>query len=545
MTTSSGSSKKPFGSTTRPQPRQQSNSGWLDPQPLHGKLLPVEKLRPEMIPEPLRAWVEDVAHRMQCPIDYVAAPTICALSSVIGAGCSIRPKRLDDWAVIPNTWGGVVAPSGRKKSPAIEAALLPVKRLERKALEEFEQQMVAHAVEVAAYKAQHNAINYDMERASRTGGMRNGVTFDQLKEKLAKLKEPKKPACRRFLTNDVTIAKVGILTKENPRGIMLSRDELIGLLVQWDREDRREDRAFHLEAWNGYGSYRTDRVERGTTISLNLCEVIFGGIQPSKLIAYLALTTNNIENDGLLQRFQLLVCPDDLGAQTTVVDQEPKAGSRDKVYVIFEALAEMDFTKHGAELNDHAKVPYFHFSDEAQEFFYEWYLDLDHRRRAESEDIMIEHLSKFDSLMPSLALIFHLAEIANWSTSLKRDDPEPSKSVSLHCAKLAVEWCDYLESHARRIYGLAGSFSLQSAKKLLKKIRDGEIRDGFNARDVYSKNWSFLDTEERAIAAIKECIATGWLRAVPSPRPATGRPPTPTYEIHPRAVEILKKQQDE
>ena len=327
---------------------------------------------------------------------------------------------------------------------------------------------------------------------------------------------------------------------------MLSRDELIGLLVQWDREDRREDRAFHLEAWNGYGSYRTDRVERGTTISHNLCEVIFGGIQPSKLIAYLALTTNNIENDGLLQRFQLLVCPDDLGAQRTIVDQEPKAPSRDKVYMIFETLAQMDFTKHGAEISEHAKVPYFHFSDEAQHFFYEWYLQLDHKRRAESEDIMVEHLSKFDSLMPSLALIFHLAEVASWNMSLKRDDPEPSKSVSLHCAQLAVEWCDYLETHARRIYGLAMRMSLQSARKLLKKIRDGEVRDGFNARDVYIKNWSFLDTEERANAGIKECIAASWLREIPSPRLAgRGRPPAPTYKIHPRAVEILKKQQSE
>ena len=72
---------------------QQPDQDWPDPQPLHGKLLPVEKLRPEMIPEPLRAWVEDVAHRMHCPIDFIGAPTICALSSVIGAGCSIRPKR--------------------------------------------------------------------------------------------------------------------------------------------------------------------------------------------------------------------------------------------------------------------------------------------------------------------------------------------------------------------------------------------------------------------------------------------------------------------
>ena len=36
------------------------------------------------------------------------------------------------------------------------------------------------------------------------------------------------------------------------------------------------------------------------------------------------------------------------------------------------------------------------------------------REGAGSESIIVEHLSKFDSLMPSLALIFHLVERANW-----------------------------------------------------------------------------------------------------------------------------------
>ena len=46
---------------------------------------------------------------------------------------------------------------------------------------------------------------------------------------------------------------------------MLSRDELIGLLVQWDGEwIAGKIVAFHLEAWNGYGQFnRTDRVAAG------------------------------------------------------------------------------------------------------------------------------------------------------------------------------------------------------------------------------------------------------------------------------------------
>ena len=39
--------------------------------------------------------------------------------------------------------------------------------------------------------------------------------------------------------------------EENPRGLAIVRDELVGLLVVWDREDRRTDRCFHLQGWNG------------------------------------------------------------------------------------------------------------------------------------------------------------------------------------------------------------------------------------------------------------------------------------------------------
>ena len=58
-----------------------------------------------MLPESLRhEWVT-VSHRMQCPLDFVGVTSVCMFSLVIGAGCAIRPKQRDDWAVIPNLWG--------------------------------------------------------------------------------------------------------------------------------------------------------------------------------------------------------------------------------------------------------------------------------------------------------------------------------------------------------------------------------------------------------------------------------------------------------
>ena len=131
------------------------------------------------------------------------------------------------------------------------------------------------------------------------------------KHALKNLKVPEVPVWRRYRTNDTTVEKLGELLKENPRGILIFRDELIGLLAALDREDRKSDRGFYLEAWNGYGNYHYDRIGRGTVSIENCCVSILGGIQPSKLLAYLHQARDALGNDGLLQRFQLLVYPDE------------------------------------------------------------------------------------------------------------------------------------------------------------------------------------------------------------------------------------------
>ena len=78
--------------------------------------------------------------------------------------------------------------------------------------------------------------------------------MEAAKHALKNLGPPEQPILRRYRTNDPTVEKLGELLKENPRGLLIFRDELIGFLAGLDREDRKSDRGFYLEAWNGYGS---------------------------------------------------------------------------------------------------------------------------------------------------------------------------------------------------------------------------------------------------------------------------------------------------
>jgi Protein of unknown function (DUF3987) len=442
---------------------------------------------------------------------------------------------------VPNLWGGVIGRPGTKKSPMIHAVFQPLSELEKRAQEQYEVEMGSHEAEKVAFEARRKAIRAEMGKRAAKGG-----DIEELKEHYASLKPPVSPEPKRFLTNDATIEKAHEIMAQNPRGLTILRDELVGLLVVWDQEDQKDARYFHLQGWNGYGSYTCDRIGRGTIHTPQLCEVIYGGIQPSKLLGYLGMVRSDIGNDGLLQRFQLLVYPDEPFGEPRIIDEYPDHAAKGRVFDISEKLASMDFTAYGAEADEGTKIPYFHFAPDAQEFFNGWLLKLEIKLQSNDEDpVIIEHLAKYRSLMPSLALIFHLIEAADQTVTAPGFIlTEPQREIPLHSAQQAAAWCDYLETHARRIYGLAANVSVQGARKLLEKIKDGSLEGGFNAREVYSQNWSFLDSKKLAQAAIDELVETGWLREIPPPEPQKkgGRPFTPTYRIHPKAREILKKE---
>lgn len=493
-----------------------------EPESLNVELLPVMPLLREMVPEPFRPWVFDIAHRMQCPPDFIMVAAIVMAGSVIGAGCGIRPKRRDDWLVVPNLWGGIVARPGMLKSPSLAEAIRPIDRLEIRAREEFECAEKDFLAEAETAKARREALRSEMVKAAKR--KKGAANLDDLKTEFAGLPEPEKPSWRRFKTNDSTIEKLSELLKENPRGVLYFRDELIGLLTSWEKPGREPDRAFYLESWNGKGTHTSDRIGRGTIFVENCCISILGGIQPGKLEGYLLQAMDNLGNDGLLQRFQVLVYPDE-PKDWRLIDQYPDAESKNRVFRIIEKLAEMDFTLSGAKQDGEGKLPYFNFADDAQDLFNEWLTELQTvKLKAYESPVMQEHLSKYRKLMPALALIFHLIDVA---------DSGESGPVSLGAAERAAGFCDYLESHARRIYGLIADATQQSTARLAEKISAGELADGFTARDVYRRGWHGLTDHEIVRLACNELVEMGWLREKITP-PAFGQKSKTEYVVNPK-----------
>ncbi len=311
---------------------------------------------------------------------------------------------------------------------------------------------------------------------------------------------------------------------ENPRGVLTFRDELTGLLVKWDREDGADERAYFLEGWNGDGSYTDVKIGRGLTDAKNICISLLGGIQPDKLSRYLyqALKGNN---DGLLQRLQLAVWPDE-PKNWENIDTYPDKKAKQRAFGILLKLADMDFLQYGAVQGEYDDRPYYRFSDEGQAIFNEWLNELQTVKiQNEENPFMVEHFGKFRSLMPSLALIFHLIDIASG---------KPPASISEHAAKLAVQWCNYLEAHARRIYAMSESLEHEAAVRLSKKIKAGKLSNPFTIKTIYDKGWHGLKEKTEVQVACDVLVDENWLMMIRKPATGNrGRPPAPEFHINP------------
>ncbi len=185
----------------------------------------------------------------------------------------------------------------------------------------------------------------------------------------------------------------------------------------------------------------------------------------------------------------------------------------------------------------------YRFAPDAQEMFVGWLSRLEARVRGEElHPALVSHLSKYRSLMPTLALLFELADsVAAGCQCLDAGSTEPDRSlrVSLEHAQHAAAWCDYLESHAKRIYSCITTPHMRAAQVFAEKLKKRQIApDGFfSCREVYLKGWSGLDTPELVRMAAEVLQDAGWIHDVDRESGPLGGRPSARYQVNPRVWE--------
>jgi len=312
---------------------------------------------------------------------------------------------------------------------------------------------------------------------------------------------------------------LGETLMDNPTGVLVYRDELHGLLKSMDKEGQEGARAFYLQGYDGNQPYVFDRIGRGRNRRIEaVCLSMLGGIQPGKLQAYIRdAVRGGVGDDGLLQRFGLLVWPDD-SREWSNIDRWPESAARTKAFDVFTQLdtLEPDTNPDNGEI-----IPKeYRFTEDAQVLFEGWREALELMLRSrELHPALESHLGKYRKLIPALALVCALAD--------------GEQAVSHASLLKAMSWYDYLKSHAERAYAAGSRPATEGASALLAKIKAGSIKSGFSPRDVYLKGWSRLTTPEDVQAAAALLCDLHHLREIEHKPGKAGGRPTVNYEINP------------
>lgn len=491
-----------------------SEGQWPQPRPLPDTLLPVPELAADMLPEELSPWLADIAGRMSLPLDFVAIPAMVMLGALIGRKVLVRPEEHTDWGEPANLWGAIVSPPGAMKSPAVSQVFAPMKLLEKEAQLENKQASERFELELLVKKTARDAALAGVKKNSAPS---SPADIEQALMDLAM--EPPKPKMRRFMTTDATVEKLGEICADNPHGILFHRDELPTLFLDLQREEKATARGFLLTGWAGLEAYTFDRIARGTTYVEAVNISLFGTAQPRR-IANLVAVSSGRHDDGMIQRLQLLAWPD-LQVDWVPVDRPPDQAARDAALACCRRLAGLSGVAVAGEVEGSETPPFLRLDDDARRAFQDYRTGLECQVRSRTlPEALAAHLSKYRGLVPRLALILHLAGGGTGRVTEK-------------AMRNAIRWAYYLEAHARRMYASVDIVTSDTARLILRRIQNGELRDGFTQRDITQKGWSGLRDAEEVKRGLSSLTEHGWLKAA---KITTQGRPREIFRINPAAL---------
>ena len=471
-------------------------------------------------PSVLADWIKDNAEIKSMPSDYIATGLLVCLSSLIAGKVKVQPIKTDStYAEVPNLWGCIIGRPSAMKTPALNLSLDFMRKFESLLDKEYEEDLETHKLIEKINKQEEKELEKDIAKKikDKAGMMNTDSLIEEFRSRGKKLEEPQ---AKRLVVNDVTPEKLAEMCSYNPNGILTVRDELVGLLNDLNRPDRPNAKALYLEGWNGTNQFKTDRIGRGSQVIERLLLSVLGTTQPGVLNKYIREARDKEGGDGLLQRFQFLVYPK-LSKQEGLTRQ-PDFKLKDKVEKIFD-----DFFNY--EPNEFDVVT---FDEQGQEWF-DLYKKENFRltRSGKLNPILEAHLGKYTKLYSALALIFALVENIN---TLKINE-----EASLN----AFVWVQYLESHARSVYGLVDD-PFWNAKELLKRMEtlfDWRLVPGekefITSREVHRKQWSHLKQIEDVVRALDQLTDHGYFLKISTTPSEKGGRPTDRYYPHPDLVE--------
>lgn len=468
-----------------------------------------------ILPTLFANYVIDVASRISVGPEFVVAPLLAVLGGIVGRRIGLKPKKLDNWTVFPCClWSCISAPPGSRKSPILGEVRKFADRLDDDAANDFVAQRKNADSKLQSLAQRRKAIEKKLMLAHENDN--DSAEILNLETALTILAtdiEKATPRQRRFLTSDSTSAKLAEIMVDNPGGLIVFRDELDGLIQSFEQMGNENLRSFYIEAWDGKGRITQDRVSAGTRRAKGVAATLLGSTQPDKLARIVSGS-----EDGLIQRFGLLVCMPDQDLEER--DETPNIGAFEAICRFCQAVSKLE-----------GEMPLeLRFDDVARARFKSWNTENGQLMRSPSTPAALRsHLAKYPSLFCGLATLFHLA------SKFEKTNILESGEVDEISTAMAERWVTgVLLPHARFVYGK--NVAQAAAEKLSLRIQAGEVSDGMTVRALERKGWEGLSNSGLVNCALEELEEIGWLR-VQSVKGTMGRS-SKKIQLNPKLIGV-------
>ncbi len=370
------------------------------------------------LPGPVGDYVLAAANAIGCDASFIALPLLASLARAIGNKRVIRLKTT--WSEHSIVWAAIVGKSGTHKTPAMQAAMRFLERIQSKGIREHQGALDQH--------------RRDMDEHFRDmAKWKKGQTTDPAPT------PPAEPVCQRYITSDCTIEALAALLAVQFDGLLVTRDELAGWLngIAEYKGGKGSDLGHWLAMWSA-APLTVDR-KTGTIKMIHVPRAavsLVGGIQPGVLQR--AIGREHMQ-DGLCARL-LLAMPEPKPVRWT--DETVPTKTEQALKKVFDRLLSMEPNTN--EDGEPEPMP-LDLTPAAKKVWIEYF----NRHRAELVDLdddLAAAWSKLEAYAARFALIFQLCE---WT-----GDASAGHEIDETSMTNAIELSDWFGGEAKRVYGL-------------------------------------------------------------------------------------------
>jgi hypothetical protein len=341
--------------------------------------------------------LRQVAEAMPTAPEFLVTTLIPVLAAAMGTAQTLVINATTSYKETAIFRSIIVAQTGRKKTPAQAIILGALTQLEQTAAEDY-------AYALAEYEADYRAW------AKASKGKEDAGP------------EPKKPTRRRYMTQDSTLAARIQIHSDNPRGLLLYKDEASAFITERGRFSSGKGDGGEFEAdlseFNG-GSIMTDRKTDGNTFLAKSAISRVGATQYSTLQR---LMGDHDDDCGEFARY--LFCAAE--APPSLIDLSKDVGDIGLTSDVMRAFTAL------SELPERAYL----LSPEAKELFQAYQHDLTYRQIDADHPSMESAYPKFQTYFGRFILWLHLVN------AVLAGRP-PEAVVDGYTVELARQWTEY------------------------------------------------------------------------------------------------------